>query len=157
MTGVYCTFCIETRIFTSTDCELCMLWLIGTERYACSLVVIFTEYSLKMQTCRTIFWWSMRHILICMMQLISRTFDTGQLQILTNFTTVPFMTQKLLFDVLFGPEESLDPNSLWLKTSSHHGHIASFHRDDLWIYSPKASTITYVVSTGWCYFPHDSY
>ena len=50
----------------------------------------------------------MRHIFVCMAQLISRTSDTGQLQIRTNFTSAPFMTHKLLFGVLFGPEESLD-------------------------------------------------
>jgi hypothetical protein len=49
-------------------------------------------------------------------------FDTGQLQILMNFTTAPFMTH-LPFDVLVGPEESLDPTSLSRKTNkpwSHH-------------------------------------
>ena len=46
-----------------------------------------------------------------MAQLISRTFDTGQLQILTNFINAPLMTQKLLYGALFGPEESLDPTS----------------------------------------------
>jgi hypothetical protein len=51
-----------------------------------------------------------------MAQLISRTFDTDQLKILTNFANVPFMTQKLLFSVLFGPEESVDPTSLRMKT-----------------------------------------
>jgi hypothetical protein len=38
--------CIVTRIFY-TDCELCMLWLIRTKRYACNFVVSFTEYWLK--------------------------------------------------------------------------------------------------------------
>ena len=47
--------------------------------------------------------------------VMSRTFDNGQLQILINFTIVPFMTQKLHFGVLFGPEESLDPTSLRMK------------------------------------------
>jgi len=55
---------------------------------------------------------------------MSRTFDNGQLQILINFTFVPFMTQKLHFGVLFGPEESLDPTSLRMKmdklSHSHH-------------------------------------
>jgi len=55
-----------------------------------------------------------RHIFICMAQLI-RTFDAHQLQILMNVTSAPFMTQKLLFDVVFGPEESLDPTSLRMK------------------------------------------
>jgi hypothetical protein len=36
--------------------------------------------------------------------LISWIIDTGQLQILMNFTNIPFMTQKLMFGVLFGPE-----------------------------------------------------
>jgi len=40
-----------------------------------------------------------------MAQLISRTFDTCQLKILTNFTIIPFMTHKLLFSVLFSPVE----------------------------------------------------
>jgi hypothetical protein len=57
----------------------------------------------------------MRHIFICVAQLISQTIDTAQLQILMNFTSVPFMTQKLLFGVLYGPEESLDPTSLRMK------------------------------------------
>jgi hypothetical protein len=47
--------------------------------------------------------------------VISRTFDTGQMQILTNFTNIPFMTQDLLFGVLFGPEESMDPTYLRMK------------------------------------------
>jgi len=55
---------------------------------------------------------------------MSRTFDNGQLQILINFTIVPFMTQKLDFGVLFGPEKSLDPTSLRMKmdklSQSHH-------------------------------------
>jgi len=50
-----------------------------------------------------------------MAQLISRTLDTGQLQILMNFTSVPFMTKTLLFGVLYGLEESLDPTSLRMK------------------------------------------
>jgi len=37
----------------------------------------------------------MRHIFICMAQLISRTFDTGQTQILTNFINAPLITQKV--------------------------------------------------------------
>jgi hypothetical protein len=41
-----------------------------------------------------------------MAQSISRTFDVRQLQMLMDFTNVPFMTQQLLFAVLFGPEES---------------------------------------------------
>jgi len=51
-----------------------------------------------------------------MAQLISRTFDTGQLQILKNFINAPLMTQKLPYDALFGPEESLNPTSLRMKT-----------------------------------------
>ena len=63
---------------------------------------------------------------ICIAQLISRTFDTGQLQILTNFINAPLMTQKLLYGALFGPEESLDPTSLRMKTekpSQSHWNI----------------------------------
>jgi hypothetical protein len=45
----------------------------------------------------------MRHIFIFIAQLVSRTFDTRQLKTLTNFTIIPFMTQKLLFIVLFCP------------------------------------------------------
>jgi hypothetical protein len=45
-----------------------------------------------------------------------KPYDTRQLQILTNFTNVPFMTQKLLFGVLFNPEESLGPTSSSIKT-----------------------------------------
>jgi len=55
---------------------------------------------------------------------LSRTFDTGQLQILMNFINAPLMTQKLPYGALFGPEESLDPTSLRMKTEkppqSHH-------------------------------------
>jgi len=47
------------------------------------------EYWLKIQTCQTTVWWATRHIFICTTQLISWTFDTGQLQILMNFTTAP--------------------------------------------------------------------
>lgn len=32
---------------------------------------------------------------ICVVQLISRTYDSGQLQILTNFTNAPFKTKKV--------------------------------------------------------------
>jgi len=66
----------------------------------------------------------MRHIFICMAQLISITFGTGQLQILMNFINTPHMIQKLPYGALFGPEESLDPASLRMKTEklpqSHH-------------------------------------
>ena len=93
-----------------------MLYVIGTERCACNFVVSLWKYWLKIQTCRTNFWWVMRHIFICMAQLKSRTFDTGQLQILTNFINAPLMTQKLPHGVLFGPEESLDLTSLRIKT-----------------------------------------
>jgi len=58
----------------------------------------------------------MRHIFIGMAQLISRTFDSGLLQILMNITNVPFMSQNLPFGLLFGPEQSLDPTSLRMKT-----------------------------------------
>ena len=85
---------------------------------ACNFVISFREYWLKIQTFWTTFWWVMRHIFICMAQLISRTFDTGQLQILTNITNAHFMSQKLSFGVLFGPEESLDPTSLRMKTDN---------------------------------------
>ena len=34
-----------------------------------------------------------------------KTFDTGQLQILTNFIKAPLMTRKLPYGALFGPEE----------------------------------------------------
>jgi len=44
---------------------------------------------MKIQTCRTTFWWTMRHIFFCKAQLISRTLDTRRLQILTNFTKSP--------------------------------------------------------------------
>jgi len=47
-----------------------------------------------------------------MAQLISRTFDSDLLQILTNITNAPFMSRKLPFGVLFGPAESLDPTAL---------------------------------------------
>jgi len=50
-------------------------------------------------------------ISICMAQLISRTFDTGQLRNFTNFINAPIMTQKLPYGALFGPEESLNPTS----------------------------------------------
>ena len=56
----------------------------------------------------------------CTAQWTSRTLGTGQLQILTNFISVSFMTQKLLF----GPEESLDPTSLRMKT----GRPSQAHR-----------------------------
>lgn len=58
----------------------------------------------------------MRQIFVYMTQLTSRTSDTRELKILTNFTNVPFTTQKLLFGALFGPQESVDPTSLSMKT-----------------------------------------
>jgi hypothetical protein len=79
------------------------------------LVIIFKQYWLKFQTCWTTFSWTMRHIFICVAQLISQTIDTAQLQILMNFASVPFMTQNLLCGVLYGPEESLDPTTLRMK------------------------------------------
>jgi hypothetical protein len=47
--------------------------------------------------------------LLFMAQSVSRTVHAGKLQVLTNFTISPFITQKLLFGVHFGPEELLDP------------------------------------------------
>jgi hypothetical protein len=65
-----------------------------------------------------------RHIFIGMAQLISRTFDSGLLQILMKITNAPFMSQKLSFGVLFGPEQSLDPTSLRMKTDKpSHSHL----------------------------------
>lgn len=58
----------------------------------------------------------MRHILICTTQFMSVTSDTGQLRVLTNFTTAPFMTY-IPFDVLVVLEESLDLTSLSQKTN----------------------------------------
>jgi len=68
----------------------------------------------------------MRHIVICTTQFISITSDTGQLRVLTKFTTAPFMTY-VPFDVLVGLEESLDLTSLSQKTnnpSRSHCHIS---------------------------------
>jgi hypothetical protein len=62
-----------------------------------------------------------------MAQSISRNSDTRQLQILTNFTNVLFMTQKLLFGVLFGPQESVDPTSLSMKTDKDITVIPKFY------------------------------
>jgi len=86
------------------------------ERCACNFVVSLWKYWLKIQTCRTNFWWVMRYIFICMVQLISKTFDTDQLQVLTNFINAPLMTKYLPYGALFGPEKSLDPTSLRMKT-----------------------------------------
>ena len=49
---------------------------------------------------------------ICMAQLINRTFDTGQMKILTNFINAPRMTKILPHFALFGPEESFDSTIL---------------------------------------------
>jgi hypothetical protein len=49
---------------------------------------------------------------ICMAQLINRTFDTGQMKIVTNFINVPRKTQMLPYGALLSLEESLDPTSL---------------------------------------------
>ena len=71
-------------------------------------------------------WWVMTNIFICMAQLISRIFDTGQLQILTNIINAPLMTKKLPYRMLFGPEETLDPPSLRMKTekpSQSHDNV----------------------------------
>ena len=124
LTGVFSTSCIVTCIFIHTNCKLCSLWMIRTKRYTYNLVIIFRENLLKIQTCWTTFWWVMTQIFICMAQLISRTVDTGQMRIVTNFTNILFMIQNLLFGVLFGPEESMDPTSLRMKmgkpSQSHH-------------------------------------
>jgi hypothetical protein len=37
LTGVFGASCIVTRIFPHTNCKLCILWLIGTQRYAYNL------------------------------------------------------------------------------------------------------------------------
>ena len=116
LTEVFGASCLVIWIFTHTNCKLCIFLMIGTKRYVYKYVLSFGEYWLKILTCQTTFWWVMRQIFICMAQLISRTFDTCQLKILTNFIIVPFMTQKVLFSVLFGPVESLDPTSLRMKT-----------------------------------------
>jgi hypothetical protein len=63
--------------------------MIGTKKYACNFVVSFKEYWLKIQICGTTFWWLMSDFVICMAQILRRTNDTGQLQILTNFTNTP--------------------------------------------------------------------
>jgi len=140
LTGVFSTSCTVTYIFTHTKCKLYNLWMIRTTRYAYNLVIILREYWLKIQTCQLTFWWVMRKIFIYMSELISRTFNTGQIQIFINFTNVPFMTKNLLFGVLSGPQESLDPTSLRLRWKSHYSHITMLRRDDQWIPSPKAST-----------------
>jgi len=140
LTGMFSTSWTVTCIFTHTKCKLCSLWMIRTKRHAYNLVVILREYWLKIQTCRTTFWWVMRQIFICMSKLICRTFNIGQIQILINFTNMPFMTKNLLFGVLFGPQESMDPTSLRWRWKSHQSHITMLHRDDQWISSPKDST-----------------
>ena len=47
-----------TRFFTDTNCKLYILWAIGSKRHTYNFVVIFREYCLKIQTCRTAFWWA---------------------------------------------------------------------------------------------------
>jgi hypothetical protein len=122
----------------------------GTKRYACNFVISFREYWLKIQTSRTTCW-EMRHIFSCMAQLISRAFDTGQVQILTNFTNAPLMTQIYLL-VCCLVQRSHWTLLLWgWRWTSHHSHITTLHRDDPWISSPKSSTKPYLmVSTRWC-------
>jgi hypothetical protein len=45
-----------------------------------------------------------------------QNFDTGELQVFTNSTHAPLLTQKLPYGGLFGPEETLDTTSLRMKT-----------------------------------------
>ena len=47
------------------------------------------------------------------------------------------MTQKLLFSVLFGQLELLDPTSLKMKTISCHSHITTLQRDDNEFLAPQ--------------------
>ena len=95
-----------------------------------------------------------------MAQLTSRTFDTGQLQILTNFIIAPLMTQKLPYGVLFGPGESLDSTSLRMKTekpSQSHRNITDMineflspnlppNNGTLWYQQEGATAHTAVIS-----------
>ena len=60
-----------------------------------------------------------------MAQLISRAFDTGQLQILTNFINAPLVTCDP-YGTQCGPEKSMDPTSLRMKMekpSQSHGNV----------------------------------
>jgi len=88
----------------------------------------------------TAFLWPMRHMFIYMEQLISRTYDTGQLQILTNSTNAP------LWPKIYSLVCCLVQRSYWTlipwgwRRTSHHSYIAILHRDDEWISNPKAST-----------------
>jgi len=97
---------------------------------------------------------------ICMAQLISRTFDIGQLQILTNFINAPLMTQKLPYSALFGPEDSLDPTSIGMKAekpSQSHRNITQMineflspilplNNGTLWFQQDGATAYTAVIS-----------
>jgi hypothetical protein len=106
------------------------------DKYAYNFVVIFREYSLKIQTYRT-FSRAMRRIFICIAQLINRYFDTRRLQFLTNFP-LWIKSYSLLCCLVQRSHSTL---LLWgWRLTSHHSHITTFQRDDQWISSPKAST-----------------
>jgi len=69
--------------------QIVILSMIGIQRYAYNFIVISRVYWVKIQTCRTTFWWAMKHIFFCKAQLISRNLDTRRLKILTKFTKSP--------------------------------------------------------------------
>jgi hypothetical protein len=103
------------------------LWIVHSlsgqdKRYAYNFVISFREYWLKSQTCQTTFLWMARHIFICLAQLISRTFDIGQLRTLTNFTSTPLMMQRYHF-VCCLLSRSLWTLLLWgWRSLSHQSH-----------------------------------
>ena len=154
LTGVLGASGIVTWIFTHTNCKLCTLGVIGTKRYAYNFIVIFREYWLKIQTCRTTFWWAKRHIVICLAKLKSITFDTGQQQILTNVTKSPLWHKSYCWVCCFVQRSQWTLLLGGWRRTSHHSHIATLQIDDQWISSPKASTKQTVVSIRWCYGPH---
>ena len=83
-------------------------------------MVSFSEHWLKIQDCWTTFWWPIRHTVTRMEQLISRTYDSVQLQTLTNCTNAP----------LWPKSYRLVQRSYWTlllwgwRRTSHHSHTA---------------------------------
>jgi hypothetical protein len=91
--------------------------VIETKNYAYNYVVIFREYCPKIQNLPNNLLMGDEAHFHLHGTVNKQTFCvTFQLQNLTNFTIVPFKTQMLHFDVLFGPEESMNPTSLSMKT-----------------------------------------
>jgi len=125
LTGGFGTSCIVTWIFTQTNFKLCFLGVIGARRYTYNFFAICRKYWLKIQTCRTNFWWAMSHNFICLAQLTSPDSPLW----FRLYCLVRCLVQRRNRTLLIWG---------WRRTG-HHSHIATLQTDDHWISSPKAS------------------